>query len=356
MQTNRHWGGALLLGLIPVLCSFAAPAPTPEPPKLQATLEGHKYLVSWIGFSPDGKTLASIDSGARDSGTNTVKLWSVKDAKAIATLEGHEGLVHALAFGPDGKSFATGGDKCIKLWTLTDNQPTIKDTINTWSGRLLFSPDGKTLVSESGNISGIQLWDLETKKARGTLKLTDHESVKSFRYTTDGKLLLVTVKLGNDYGNYLYDVGEGKKLVKLKEEAEGHASSSVFSSDGKTIAGSGYNTICVWEVDTGKPKVTVKVDDMITPLAFNPKGTLLAVGRRPRNDNRVGTISLIDAATGNELTVLKGHNSAVGCLAFSPDGKTLASCGIGLNQPIKLWSIPDVIKAEKSEAVPEGKK
>ncbi|MEH1976653.1 MAG: ribosome assembly protein 4, partial [Nostoc sp.] len=78
------------------------------------TLEGHSSTVYSVGFSPDGKTLAS---GSDDK---TIKLWDVSTGKAIKTLTGHSSRVYSVGFSPDGKTLASGSsDKTIKLWDVS---------------------------------------------------------------------------------------------------------------------------------------------------------------------------------------------------------------------------------------------
>jgi WD40 repeat protein len=71
--------------------------------------------------------------------------------------------------------------------------------------------------------------------------------------------------------------------------------------------------------------------DWIESLAFSPDGKTLA------SASRDATIKLWDVATGRNTATLKGHSDAVSSVAFSPDGKTLASGS--WDKAIKLWDV-----------------
>jgi hypothetical protein len=119
------------------------------------TLKGHESSVNSVGFSPDGKQLAS---GSEDK---TIKIWDVTTGKVLNTLKGHEGWVNSVGFSPDGKKLASGSaDKTIKIWDVTTGK-----LLNTLKGHesyvysVGFSPDGKKLASGSEDKT-IILWDL----------------------------------------------------------------------------------------------------------------------------------------------------------------------------------------------------
>jgi WD40 repeat protein len=121
----------------------------------RATLTGTK---SFLGFSPDGKVLASR------GGEGTVTLWNVARGTEGAILRGHEAPVHAAVFSPDGTMLATGGqDGLVKLWDTTAGQELA--TLHGHTEQVCyinFSPDGKTLATGEQKKSILKLWDTAT--------------------------------------------------------------------------------------------------------------------------------------------------------------------------------------------------
>ena len=120
------------------------------------TLKGHEDSVISVGFSRDGKQLAS------GSGDKTIKIWDVTTGKVLNTLKGHESRVWSVGFSPDGKKLASGSDdKTIKIWDVTTGK--VLNTLKGHESRVWsvgFSPDGQQLASGSDDKT-IILWDLD---------------------------------------------------------------------------------------------------------------------------------------------------------------------------------------------------
>ncbi|MDE0299131.1 MAG: cohesin domain-containing protein [Candidatus Poribacteria bacterium] len=308
------------------------------------TLKGHTKGVTSIAYHPDGGTLAS------GSGDTTIRLWDAATGEHLKTIDGHHSAVLSVAFSPDGRTLASGGwDRTIRLWDAATGEP--KGTLEGHTGgvaSLAYGPDSRMLVSASEDKT-VRHWDTLT----GENKHTQEEPtlrVYAVAYSPDGRRFTS----GNNGGTIrLWDAVTGAPIGKV----EGHRSwvgSVAFSPDGSTLV-CGYNdgVIRIWNVLTGalmrtlNPR-TVGANGLweaftglsermlsahtfaVTSIAYSPDGRMIATGS-------FDFIRLWDAATGEQTGQLEGHRKGIRDLAFSPDGRTLASGSI--DATVRLWNL-----------------
>lgn len=118
----------------------------------------------------------------------------------------------------------------------------------------------------------------------------------------------------------------------------GLVESLAISPDGKRIATGSFQEIILWDLKDGS--IIRRIGgfaDRVVALAFSPDGALLATGGGAPTED--GEIKVLDAATGKTVVDIKNsHSDTVFGLAFSADGKKLASCGA--DKFVKTWEIP----------------
>lgn len=348
------------------------------------------YMVSTFAYSPDGKALAV-------GSVNKIKIWDATTGQEIRTIEGEGVGVNTLAFSPDSSTLACGSENGaiylldykigkekmvtggatngltalaynpasqmlasavfgeeIRLWDLNTGKPvrSLVGHINNATS-MAFSPNGRWLASSS-YVGGprvdisVRLWNVET----GEVRSFDGETfaIKCVAFSPNGQILAH----GDGKGIKLWNVVTGKLLHNLDGGYGNALKSIVFSSDGQMLAGFEesiveYSPVKVWSVETGKllfeltlqPKITqidsfgTKVEFNNGPavrcIAFSPDGKVVASG------DSTGSINLWDVkAKGLPKKKLTGHRDDVTAIAYSSDGTLLAS-GSG-DGNIKLWS------------------
>jgi WD40 repeat protein len=246
--------------------------------------------------------------------------------------------VNALAFCSEGQILAsTYDDKNIKLWDLNT-----KKVIANLSGHrqavksVAFSPDGKILATASDDKT-IKLWQINTLKEICTLLGHSH-AVKSVAFSPDGQILASgswdkTVKL--------WDVNTGAQICSLA----GHqlkVNSVAFSPQGGILASASYDrTIRLWQIGSEREFKNCPCYTLLGTLsghawavltvAFSPDGKILATGS---DDN---TIKLWEVNTGQLISTLLGHSWSVVAVAFTADGETLISGS--WDKTVKLWRV-----------------
>jgi WD40 repeat protein len=315
--------------------------------QLGAPLTGHTGPVNSVAFSPNGKIVAS---GSADG---TIRLWDVAAHRQIGRplITHHSGPVNSVAFSPDGKTLASGGcgkrdryGNCIqgeiRLWDVaTDRQIGTPFTGHTNSiNSVAFSPDGKTLASGSLDMT-ICLWDVATHRQSGAPLAGHTDYVLSVAFSPDGKTLASGSK---DRTIRLWDVATHQQLGA---PLFGHTSDVLdvtFSRDGRTLASSGKDTtIILWNVANSWAPLMAHKSDVFS-VAFSPDGKTLASGGCGKLDARrnciQGEIRLWDVATDRQIGApFTGHTNSVNSVAFSPDGKMLASGS--LDMTVRLWDV-----------------
>jgi WD40 repeat protein len=199
---------------------------------------------------------------------------------------------------------------------------------------------------------------VETRKEIRTLE-GHRDAVKAVAVSADGKTI---VSGGQDGTVRLWDAGTGKELARFEFPRVSGARALVtrvaLSADGKSVAAASTNGGArLWDLSTGKEIRHLDLPPLYTygqqTIAFAPDGKLLALPTGgPANSGVAATtggrIALIDLATGKELAQYDGHRGSVTALAYSPDGKTLATGST--DRTVRLWDLA----TEKESRLLEG--
>ena len=241
---------------------------------------GHGAAVADIAVAPDGR----VATAGRD---RTVRIWD-PDGRPLATLAGHSDTVEAVAFGPDGTTLAAATrDNVVTLWSVdrAEKLATIPFTGIGTASDVEFGPGGREVFATS--LKRFR-WDIGDPARPREVPFTSAAFVASvLKPSADGRFIVSANTAG---GVMFWDPADDERL---------HA----FSSDRGSVL----------------------------DLALRPDDAVVAVAGADR------TVKLLDTSTYEVSATLVGHTAPVQRVAYSRDGRMLAS--VGLNAEIIVWDL-----------------
>jgi serine/threonine protein kinase/WD40 repeat protein len=225
------------------------------------SVQASKDLVSAIAFSPDGGLVATGPQWLESA----ITIWSVQTHQPVAKLNGHLGWIGCLRFLPDGKTLISGsGDQTLRLWDVPSGR--VLRTLwghlsEVWT--LAVSPDGRKVAS-GGRDGEVLCWDLPPSKSRPPpfQKLHAATPLLCWRFSPNGRFI---VAAQDDRVN-IYDATT-LQLASEPSMALTNIGSVAFSSDTRFLAATDASgRLAVWDLLNQR---------VLTNFIAHPAGALL---------------------------------------------------------------------------------
>ncbi len=284
-----------------------------------------------VVYSRDGKLIAA---GMRDFSM----VWSAETGKLVGKYNvpnipsGRRAGVVAVAFSPDGKTLATSGyGPNILLFDVASGK--MRGDLKSageWIMGLDFSPDGSVLASAARE-QAIRLWDGATGNQRKEFR-GYYAGTLNVAFSPNGQLLAST---GSDGLLTVHSMKDGQRIAHPRIS---HVKTNAIAwSPAGTLLATGSESM---DVDVFNAQTFEKVAQLkghaaaVSAVAFAP-----ATAPAPMlvSADQQSYIRVWNPATAKEVFLFKAPSANVTGLAFSPDGKHLATCGSG--ESITIWEI-----------------
>lgn len=318
-----------------------------ESGQLERTYTDYGDSEMYPYFLPEGELITAAVSECQ------VEIWCVEKGEKLDEFE-HRGSRSKVHFSDSGTQLALANSCEIQIWTKGNNSDAhtllpLHGHISTMD-TLVFSADEKMLASASWG-DNVLLWDITSKRSyhpqSEKLPASSHNVYRS----PSGKIIAINV-----YGDNLnvLEVGKREPLAELTGLEGQLGRAKAFSPTGHRIASVDTNdNIHIWECsgdESWKKHTTIINDEEFTygllhsptGLAFSPDGKRLASMSRSR-DRKAG---LWDVDSGKQIAEIpltpppkrQGYRAYDTGIAFSPDGNIIAG---GLWNEIVLWDATD---------------
>ncbi len=296
--------------------------------QLLNTLNGHLDWIWSIDISTDGNTLISAGED------RTIRVWDLRMGVCQTILHAHQDRIWSISLAPDGRHLVSGSeDRKISIWDL--QQGKCVKTIGGYGNgikSICFVPQHSWLASCHRD-GGIRLWNWQNLTCVHTLQ--GHlDAVLTIAVSPDGRYLASgsldrTIRIWDLHDLTCRHVMLDRRKSTKDPKIDGSCA-LVFSSDShKLIVGDYRADLQIWDVASGKLDRTFDGHpNRIQSVALCHIHQTIATACEHK-------IRIWDLTTGECLHEIVAHSQPVLTVAFSADGRYLASGG--MDKTVKIW-------------------